>query len=82
VRSRNILAKPNIVPVNILRPEFATAIGLIAQPVIDFRAALYELLIKSVDIVDPEIHVPKPGGYSPAWDDVFVTAICLTITYI
>ena len=71
-RSRNDLAEPDIVPVDILRTEFATPVRLIAQPVIDFCTALYELLIKSVDVIDPEIHVPKSGGNSPARNDVFV----------
>ena len=66
------MAEPDIVPVDILRTEFATTVRLIAQPVIDFCTALYELLIKSVDVIDPEIHVPKSGGNSPARNDVFV----------
>ena len=51
-----LLTKPNIVPFDILRTEFAATVGLIAQPVIYFRAALDVLLIESIDVVDPEVH--------------------------
>ena len=52
--------------------KFTTTVWLIAQPVVDFCTPLYELLIKSVDVIDPEIHVPKSGGNRPTRNDVFV----------
>jgi len=42
-RSRSDLAETDVVPIDILRTKFATTIRLIAQPVIDFCTALYEL---------------------------------------
>jgi D-alanyl-D-alanine carboxypeptidase len=46
-RSREDLPEPDIVPVDILRTKFAAAVGLIAQPMIDRRAALHKLFMKS-----------------------------------
>ena len=60
-RSGNDLAEPNMVPVDILRTEFATSVWLIAQPVVDFCTALYELLIKSIDVIDPEYMYQSPA---------------------
>jgi hypothetical protein len=58
-QSRNELAEPDIVPVDILRAEFATTVRLVAQPVIDFCASPYKFFIKSFDVVNPEITYPK-----------------------
>ena len=58
---RNDLAEPDIVPVYILRTEFTTTVWLIAQPVVDFCTPLYELLIKSVDVIDQKYMSQSPA---------------------
>jgi hypothetical protein len=61
-RSRTDLTEPDVVPVDVLRAEFAATVGLIAKTVIDFSAAPYKLPIKRVDVINPEVHVLN-GSY-------------------
>src|SRR6516225_9600424 len=72
LQSGNDLAESDIVSVDILCPELATTVWLIAQPIIDFCTTLHKLLKKSVDVICPEIHVPKAVGYGPVRNDVIV----------
>src|SRR5271156_5380892 len=70
--SRNDLPKADIVPVDILGAEFAATVGFIAKLVIDFRAAPYELIVERIDVIDPEIHIPKTGRRGPARNNMIV----------